>query len=89
MTAHSHKKIFILNSFQNDYQEWKKKIESESHDESHKTKVERFDIWNNKKKRKSMDNTGYEREMELFKQGKSDIPKASYNLYSGEFFYVK
>lgn len=88
LTAHAHKKIYILNWFQNDYQEWKKKIEHGTHEESHRTKVERFDIWNNKKKRKSIDNSGYERESELFKQNKSAIPKANYNLYSGEFFYI-
>lgn len=88
LIAHSHKKIFITNSFQNDYQEWKKRIEKGHHGE-HRHKVERFDIWNNKKKRKSIDDSGYEREAELFKQNRSDIPKANFNLYTGEFFYVK
>lgn len=89
LTASSHKQIFIKNSFQHDYQEWKRKIDSEFHEESHKYKVERYDIWNNKKKRKSIDDSGYEREAELFKNNRSDIPKANFNIYSREFFYIK
>lgn len=89
LTRKSHKQLFIKNSFQNDYQEWLKRTDSELHGGGSSRKVERFDIWNNKKKRKSIDDTGYEREAELFKQNESDIPEANFNHYTRQFFYHK
>jgi hypothetical protein len=89
LTIKSHKQLFIKNSFQNDYQEWLKRTDSELHGGGSSRKVERFDIWNNRKKRKSVDETGYEREAELFKQNESDIPEAKFNHYSRQFFYHK
>jgi hypothetical protein len=103
-TANAHMKIFLTNSFQHDYQEWRKKLAnvkkmlSSSVETSNKMfglqpcpSTERLDIWNNRKKDKdikSLDDAGYEREMEMFKLNKAEIPRASFNLYSGEFYYV-
>lgn len=105
-TANAHMKIFLKNSFQHDYQEWRKRLAtskkmlSSSVETSNKMfglqpshNTERLDIWNNKKTKqdkdiRSLDDAGYEREMEMFKQNKAEIPKANYNIYSGEFYYV-
>lgn len=89
MTASSHKQILIKNLFLNDYQEWKAKIEYNGHDVNARESRERFDIWNNKNKKKSVDPTGYEREADIFESNKSDIPKANYNIYTRKFFYIE